>query len=184
MNISRAHSLIGYNPVGRPENDFYPTPPKGTLGLLSVEKFNGSIWECACGDGAMSRVLESAGYDVISTDIEPRNYGTQLDFLLTDKLLAPNIVTNPPFKLSLNFIVRALNLGVEKLAILNKIQLLEGETRATEIEKTSLKNVWVFKKRLTLLREGNTEIKGGGMMTYAWFVWERGYTGRPMIGWI
>jgi len=23
--------------VGRPENNFYPTPPEGTLGLLKVE---------------------------------------------------------------------------------------------------------------------------------------------------
>jgi hypothetical protein len=143
MNISRAHSLIGYNPVGRPKNDFYPTPPKGTLGLLSIEKFNGPIWECACGDGAMSKVLESAGYEVISTDIEPRGYGTQLDFLLTDKLFAPNIVTNPPFKHSQLFATIALRLRCEKLAFLEKLTFLETKTRTEWLETTPLKNVWV-----------------------------------------
>jgi hypothetical protein len=182
-SISRAHSLVGFNPKNRPENDFYPTPPRGTKALLSVEKFEGAIWECACGNGAMSKVLELDGYDVISTDLEPRGYGTQLDFLYSDKLLAPNIVTNPPFKLSQQFAMRALSLGCNKLALLNKIQFLESVDRANWLETSPLKNVWVFKLRLSMTREGEV-MKNSGMMTFAWFVWERGYTGRPMIGWV
>ena len=34
--------------------EFYPTPPEATRALLSVEHFHGSIWECACGDGAIA----------------------------------------------------------------------------------------------------------------------------------
>jgi len=180
----RAQSIVGTNnDGGRPSNDYYPTPPVGTRGLLRVETFSGAIWECACGDGAMSRVLESAGYDVISTDLEPRNYGTQLDFLLADKLLAPNIVTNPPFKIAQQFAMRALAMECDRLALLCKIQFLEGIERAAWLETTPLKNVWVFKKRLKMERNG-VKIKGGGMMTFSWFVWERFYTGRPAIGWI
>jgi len=40
-----------------------------------VESFEGQIWEPACGDGAISRVLEAAGYQVISTDLIDRGYG-------------------------------------------------------------------------------------------------------------
>jgi hypothetical protein len=182
----RAQSIVGTNnDGGRPENDFYPTPPIGTRGLLKVEKFAGAIWECACGDGAMSRVLESAGYDVISTDLEPRGYGTQLDFLLTDKLLAPNIITNPPFKHSQLFITRGLALGAQKLAFLEKLTFLETKDRTVWLQTTPLKNVWVFMERLKMTRNGEKETKSnGGMIAFAWFVWERGYTGRPMIGWI
>ena len=34
--------------------DFFPTPAWATYALIDNEKFKGDIWECACGDGAMS----------------------------------------------------------------------------------------------------------------------------------
>lgn len=181
--ISRAHSLVGYNPEGRPEHDFYPTPPEGTLLLFKRESLVGNIWECACGDGSMSRVIEQQGYNVISTDIEPRKFGTQLDFLLSDRLLAPNIITNPPFVLAQEFATHALNLGCEKLALLVKLQFLETQERTTWLETTPLMNVWISKKRLSLYRDG-IKMKNGGMIAFCWCVWERGYTGRPRLGWV
>lgn len=131
----------------------------------------------------MSKVLESCGRKVISTDLEPRDYGTCLDFLEADKLLAPNIVTNPPFRFGQQFMEHALDLGCEKLCLLNKIQFLEGTRRADAIIRTPLARVWVFKRRLTIMREGQQQ-KGGGMMTYAWFIWEKGYQGKPVVGWL
>ena len=131
----------------------------------------------------MSRVLEAAGYNVISTDLEPRNYGAQLDFLEARQLLAPNVVTNPPFKIALEFVEHALNLGAEKVALLCKLAFLEGSKRATWLENSPLKNVWVFKSRLTLYRDG-IKMTNSGMIAFAWFVWERGYTGKPVIGWV
>jgi len=62
--------------ANRERDDFYPTPPAGTRALLEVESFTGPIWEPACGDGAISKVLESAGHQVISTDLIDRGYGT------------------------------------------------------------------------------------------------------------
>uniref|UniRef100_UPI00195411EC hypothetical protein n=1 Tax=Escherichia coli TaxID=562 RepID=UPI00195411EC len=44
--------------------DFFPTPAWATLALIENEAFNGEIWECACGDGAMARVLERANHSV------------------------------------------------------------------------------------------------------------------------
>jgi hypothetical protein len=50
-------------------NEFYPTPPEATRALLSVERFDGSIWEPACGEGAIANVLTSAGHKVVATDL-------------------------------------------------------------------------------------------------------------------
>ena len=36
--------------------DFFPTPRWATHALIDNEEFEGDIWECACGDGAMSAV--------------------------------------------------------------------------------------------------------------------------------
>lgn len=78
--------------------EFYPTPPEATRALLSVEAFEGDIWEPACGDGAISKVLEAAGYQVVSTDLIDRGYGAGgNNFLKSDKPLAKNIITNPPY---------------------------------------------------------------------------------------
>lgn len=40
--LKRAQSLVGFSP-GRPEHDFFPTPPDAVEGLLSVEMFIGSL---------------------------------------------------------------------------------------------------------------------------------------------
>jgi hypothetical protein len=180
----RAQSIVGTNnDGGRPENDFYPTPPEGTIALLKVEKFYSDIWEPACGDGAMSKVLIDNNYNVVSTDIEPHGYGSSLDFLASKILLAENVVTNPPFRIAQEFAEHALDLGCDKLALLCKLCFLEGKSRATWLEKSPLKSVYVFKSRLTLYRDG-VKMENGGMIAFAWFVWKRDYVGLPTIGWI
>ena len=180
----QAHSIIGSKNDGkRPHLDFYPTPQNGTLALLKYESFIGDIWEPACGDGSMSKVLEYSGYNVISTDIEPRNYGTQGDFFSFNHLLAPNIITNPPFKFAQEFASHALSLNCESLAMLCKLAFLESEKRGNWLSTTPLKNVYVFSKRLTMTRNGEPQT-GSGMIAFAWYVWRRDYCGKPMIGWI
>jgi hypothetical protein len=181
--ISRAHSIVGFRPKGRPDNDFYPTPPEATQKLLNVEKFDGGIWECACGNGAITRVLIRNGYYVFESDIEPRNGALQMDFLLSDALRAGSIVTNPPFKLLCPLIERAHALKPDKFAFLAKLTALEGGERSEILERTKLTRVHVFRNRIQMTRNGE-EARGSGMIAFAWFVWERGYTGKPMIGWI
>ena len=95
--------------MGRQKDDFYPTPPEATELLLTVEKFKGDIWECASGNGAISKCLQKANYNVISTDLNDYGYGeTGRDFLQETKSLADNIVTNPPFKLAESFIQKCI----------------------------------------------------------------------------
>src|SRR5690242_1799263 len=55
--------------------DFFPTPKWATFALIDNEKFDGDIWECACGDGAMSLVLEKTGSHVESSDLYDRGFG-------------------------------------------------------------------------------------------------------------
>ena len=79
-------------------NEFYPTPPEAVRALLSVEQFDGSIWEPACGEGAISKVLSAAGHQVVSTDRFAYGFGeTGVDFLAEQTPRARHIVTNPPY---------------------------------------------------------------------------------------
>lgn len=93
--------------------EFYPTPPEATRALLSVESFEGSIWEPACGRGDISKVLEAAGHQVVSTDLIQRDYGAgRIDFLRESVSRARNIITNPPYGRGLGdaFVLHALDL--------------------------------------------------------------------------
>ena len=86
MKKENVLAYVGHNSKkNRKENDFYPTPPEATQALMDREKFSGRIYECACGDGAMSKVLIQNGYSVDSTDLVDRGYGKpNIDFLTQD----------------------------------------------------------------------------------------------------
>lgn len=161
--------------------DFYPTPPYATECLMRRERFSGYIWECACGDGSMSNILERYN-DVHSTDLIDRGYGARFDFLGETTGLTENIVTNPPYKYAEEFIDRALKSASRKVAMLLRISFLESQGRYKLFTETPLKCVYIFSKRLKIYKNG--VIGNSGMVGYAWYVWEKGYKGKPYLEWI
>ncbi len=77
---------------------FYPTPPEATRALLSVETFDDTIHEPACGKGHISRELEAFGYRVVSTDLNDWGYGLSgYNFLEQIDPFGKHIVTNPSY---------------------------------------------------------------------------------------
>lgn len=180
--------LIGANLGNREKDDFYSTPRSATEALLSVENFDGGVWEPACGDGAISRVLVAHGFDVASSDLVNRGFGeTRVDFLMETRLRAPNVVTNPPFKLASQFARHALRLGAIKLALLLKVGFLEGIERGDLFDSEPFARLHVFRRRQTFLRNGDESVTmngAGGMIAYAWFVWDRAHSGKPTVGWL
>lgn len=182
--------LAGGNPArGRVENDFYATHPDSTKALLSVEEIVYPALEPACGEGHISKLLDE--YRTTSCDLIDRGYGNpNVDFLTNDFIGEYNtVITNPPFNLFQEFVEKALSLAKTKVIMFGKLQALEGQKRATFLQTTPLKTVYVFKKRQQPMRNGqiNDEITGKKMsstMAFAWFVWEIGYTGEPIIKWI
>ena len=183
--MKSAYQMVGHNfNNDRIENDFYATPLDAIEDLIKYEKFEGKIWECSCGDGAISEPLIKAGYDVYSSDLIDRGYGeTGVDFLKTDKVY-DNIITNPPFKLGQDFTLHGLKLVKNKLAIFNKLTFLEGIKRKEKIfNQNKLKNVYIFSKRVSFVRIGETK-SAGGLIAFAWFVFDVNYNGKPTIDWI
>lgn len=183
---SVAAQMLGARSPLREKDDFYPTPPEATEALLAVETFSGRVWEPACGDGAISRVLEAAGYDVVSSDLVDRGYGeSRIDFLLEQVARGQNVVTNPPYKLAVPFIRHSLRLAAGKTAMLLRLAFLEGAARKKLFESTPLARVHVFSDRVQFKRGGTDAGKGnGGMIAFAWFVWDNAYSGKPQIGWL
>ena len=65
----------------REQHDYYATEPKATRLLLERERFSPLVWEPACGEGHMAKVLEEYGYRVYASDLIERGSGDVLDFL-------------------------------------------------------------------------------------------------------
>ncbi len=164
----------------RIENDFYATPIEAVEALLKYEEFKGKIWEPACGLGAISKPFIKAGYEVYSSDLIDRGYGEVKNFLKTD-LVFDNIITNPPFNLANEFTLHGLNSARYKLALLCKLSFLEGIKRSNSIfNQKKLKKVLIFSKRLSF-EKNNVK---GGLMAFAWFIYEINYDDLPTIDWI
>jgi len=123
---------------GREENDFYPTPPEATQALLPhIADFPSTIWEPACGNGAIARELEADGFKVIGTDLIDRGYGNGgVDFLATTERLADAIVTNPPFGAwASKFVEHAFALEIPYMAILFNVNFWHAKARTPMFER-------------------------------------------------
>jgi len=172
-------AYVGHNhDKNRVKNDFYPTPFNATYELLEKEKLLDPIYECACGDGAISKVLIEKGYEVYSSDLIDRGYGeVGVDFLKSTDKRFNTIITNPPFNLSTEFTLKALELSQRYVIFLNKLSFLEGiKRRQTLFNRGHLKTVYVFTKRL--------KFGGSGLMAFAWYIFDKQYCGTAELKWI
>lgn len=186
--------MLGVNPnAERQPEDFYATDPKALtllLKKLSIDgiMLNNNIWECACGMGHLSRVLEAEGYSVTSTDLINRGYGRGgINFIDTkDKELDCDILTNPPFKLAEKFVETAMSKLSEggKLLLFLKIQFLEGQKRKEMFKKYPLKYVYCYSSRQLCCKDAEFEKYTSTTQFYAWYIWEKGFSGETIIRWI
>ena len=74
-----------------------------------------------------------------------------------------------------------------KVAMFLKVQFLEGKERRKLFEKHPPKVIYVASGRLLCAKNGEFEKMrqgGGSAVAYAWFVWEKGFKGSPIIKWI
>jgi len=163
--------------------DFFPTPAWATRALIDNEDFRGDIWECACGDGAMSEVLEKTGNKVISSDLIDRGYGEGDHDFLDSERRAPNIVTNPPYNAAEGFVRSGLERADRKFALLLRLAFLEGANRQRTIfTDAPPSRVWVFSERITFYPAGVVQ-KGTGTTAYAWFVWDKNAPASTELKW-
>lgn len=189
-NSRSAHATLGarnYALNERETNDYYATEPKALELLLELETFSPNVWECARGEGHLSEVLKQKGYNTISSDLIDRGYGhSGVDFLKCNKQFDGDIITNPPYKYAKEFVEHALEVVTNghKVAMFLKVQFLEGKARRKMFEKYPPKTIYVSSSRLRCAMNGDFEkYAKSNAVTYAWFIWEKGFTGEPTIRW-
>lgn len=159
------------------KHDFYPTPEIATVRFLEQEKFEGEIWEPACGDGAMSRVIERYGYPCKSTDLIDRGYGEGGVDFLRSTYQTENIVTNPPFILANKFIHHALTHASKKVAFLLRLNMLESKGREKLFTKFPFARLYVHSRRIPFAAKTGSS----NAIAFAWYVWDYAHVGDPVI---
>lgn len=176
----------------RQSEDYYATDPIAIDVLLKDghAKVNSMVWEPACGEGHLSERLKQYGYSVYSSDLVYRGYGTGgFDFLKHFDTWQGDILTNPPYKHAKEFVEHALSIipTGNKVFMFLKVQFLEGKERRKLFEKYPPKCIYISSSRILCAKNAEFEKmkKGGGSaVAYAWFEWEKGFTGEPRIRWI
>lgn len=165
--------------------DYYATEPKAVTLLLEEETFTKNVLECCCGEGHISKVLEDANYQVVSIDKYNRGFGEVCDFFDLREWEG-DIVSNPPYKNALEFVKHSLEIIPKgnKVAMLLRIQFLEGKERRKFFNENPPKIIYVASGRLECAKNGDFEGMGSSAQAYAWFIWEKGFKGDPIIKWI
>jgi hypothetical protein len=144
------------------------------------------VWEPACGRGAIVGLLRAGGHTVIATDLN--SWGcpaseSRRDFLFEER--APEgcecIITNPPYKLAQEFVLKARELA-PKVVMLLRLAFLESERRRNILESGDLARVYVFRNRLPMMHRFSwTGPRASSATAYAWFVWDRAHSGPPIL---
>lgn len=167
--------------------NLYETPPEAMHSLLALESFSHTVLEPACGRGAISRVLEAAGHEVILADLvdyQTANRHGELqkvqDFLASKPLPSGScdIVSNPPYGGVMNaFIAHALRVHrPRKMALLLNWNAFSGfadDDRNFVMDECPPARIYQFKRRLPMMhRDGWDGNIATSRMNTAWFVWE------------
>jgi len=170
----------------REKHDYYATEPSVIDALFNVEEFSSCIWEPACGEGHLTERMRELGKIVFNSDLIDRGCNNEtMNFLnYTKRIPTGDIITNPPYKYAQEFVEKAMEYTSNKVAMFLKLTFLEGQKRKKLFEKYPPKNIYVFSARKKCALNGDFKNTGSSAACYAWFVWEKGFEGKPTIDWI
>ncbi|UTU07859.1 putative DNA methylase protein [Caulobacter phage C1] len=182
--------MLGQQLYARAELDHYPTPPEATkaflkTGVAQALLANAFVWEPACGDGAIVKVIESCAKSVFGSDIAvyPGDYepNALVDFLKIVSLdevfyhhpqgQPTGIVTNPPYgKEAEAFARQALKLMAESGGFV--VMLCRHEWDTAKSRKDLFDHpAFLAKVTLRFRPRWIKNTKGSPRHSYAWYVW-------------
>ena len=188
----------------REEKDYYATPTDEVLNILNTLNFDftgKTILEPCIGGGHMALginqyIEENGQFYVrrIGTDVQDRGFedsywetGYGFDFLADDY---PHdkvdiIIMNPPYSILEPFLIRAIEIAQEKLIVLCRMQVLEGEGRYKNIfTKTPPTDIYQYVDRVQCWKNGDKPA-GSSAQGYCWVVWDKeDPTEYPRLHWI
>lgn len=216
MEQNRSTAVMQRRVESRHSLDDFPTPPWATralieevilpnTGLRPAELRTQNVWEPACGRGHMAAVLAEYFFAVHASDVADYSAGETpaahyrgqtrvADFLGLDavpprieKSGVDWIITNPPFRLAPEFILRSLALRPRcGVAMLTRLAFLEGVGRYETLFRPAPPTIIAqFTERVPMVK-GRLTAKGSTATAYCWLVWftDAGAAIPPSFKWI
>ncbi len=202
-DLFRIIGASNHSDTDREAVDFYSTDPECVVDLINRESFAHNILEPCCGNGNIAAKLTELGYDVTATDLYDHGYGTTGVDCFSYHNVDKDIITNPPYSLTTEFMEHMLGQlqPGHKMALFLKLQVLEGQARYQKIfAQGKLAKVYVYVNRVACYKnderyqkneDGSLKLdkdgkpkKIGSACAYMWAVWEADYCGYPEIRWI
>jgi hypothetical protein len=156
---------------------------------MKIEKLPKAICDPCVGDGAILKVLASAGHAVMGMDIVDRGWpGTVIcDYLIAPGPFDANVITNPPYRLAFEFLQKAIADGCPFIAFLLRTNFLESQKRKPFFEQHPPTRIWISSARLPMMNRGDWIGRTSSSNTsYAWFVYDTLDASpgpRPVLKW-
>lgn len=187
--------------------DDFPTPPWGTRALcdmlakdmeqvgLSLDRM--TVWEPCANRRIMADPLGEYFSRVVATDVHDYGYpldgigsfvgngGFDIDVIRWPGRTWPDwIISNPPFRLSLPIVQRALKEARVGVAMLVRSAWLEGGERYEALFGPSPPaHISIFSERLPMVR-GRWDPGADSATTYSWIIWRHAWvTPEPSFRW-
>lgn len=172
---------VNYSAANMPEKDLCQTPSYALEPLLpyllNLDTQQYALWECAAGEGLLSRELaRKTRLDITSTDIT-----LGCDFLQEDwrtlkhgkfdpqAKKQPVIVTNPPFSLKYKFIEHCYKLG-HPWALLMPSDTLFAASANKLFQKYGIEII-IINPRIDFKMPNKGWSGNGAQMSTSWFTW-------------
>lgn len=206
MSQNVSHAVMAQRIEPHDSLDDFPTQPWATRALIKYVIMprlgfdppdilrGSSVWEPACNRGHMSKPLREFFGTVHTSDI--CNYATTEQDSVCDFLYVQSeigilpargvdwIITNPPFRLAMQFVQRACEIHPhDGIAIIARTSFLEGVDRYKKLYKINPPSIVAqFTERVPMVR-GRLTAKGSTATSYCWLVWMAGEEGTELM-WI
>lgn len=191
MEQNTSHAVMSQRFEPTTSLDDFPTPPWATRALLvhvlENEDFSSATClEPACGRGYMARPLSEFFGKVDASDVHPYGFSDVKDFLAHPFEAGSHdwVITNPPFRLAEQFVVRALKIARVGVAILARTVFLESVGRYERIYQNNPPSTFAqFSERVPMVK-GRVDPKASTATGYAWFVWDKRACGEGKLDWV
>lgn len=186
-----SHAVMAQRTESLDSPDYFPTPPWATRALcehiLGPETLTDqSCLEPACGGGHMSRPLAEYFRSVTSSDAFDYGFGDVKEFLTSDfgDGSFDWVITNPPFKLAEEFVIKSLSIANVGVAMLVRTVFLESVGRYNRLFRDNPPSVFAqFVERVPMVK-GRLDQKATTATGYAWLVWKKRNIHPPLVSWV
>lgn len=170
----------------------FETPIWAAEGILNLEDVGPRVVDPCCGPGVLTKAAQARGHTVTATDLYDWGFGlVGVDFL--DMAYAAvyqsggefAVFMNPPFSKACEFVERAFALGARKVVCFQRFAWYESNGREEFWDNMPCSRIWLCGSRATCWRvdisEEERRKSGGSTTAHAWFIFEPGYIGDPIV---